>query len=44
MGYSLASFPKAEAYYKRLQAAPKWDEINGLGIEIIRSFMKMRAQ
>ncbi|XP_003743487.1 glutathione S-transferase 1 [Galendromus occidentalis] len=44
MDYSLSAFPKVEAYYKRLQGSPKWDEINGLGIEIIRGFRSMRAQ
>ena len=44
MGYSFAAFPKVGAYYKRLQKVPKWSEINGLGIEIIRGFMKMRTQ
>ena len=40
MDYDITGYPKVVAYYKRLQKSPKWDEISGVGITIIRDVMK----
>lgn len=36
--YSLAGFPKVEAYYKRVKQLPHWDECNAKGVEGFKQF------